>query len=88
MEEIRTKLMESGVIGQVLDDFNPRVPLYVFYGNRRLSLGDEVTLADLQAIPYCLQQYTGAFDRELNECFKNGKLVAIVCLIPIFFSAH
>ena len=80
--------MELGVIGQVLDDFNPCVPLYVFYENRRLSLGDEVTLADLQAIPYCLQQYTGAFDREFNECLKNGKLLAIVCFIPIFFSAH
>ena len=81
--------MESGVIGQVLDDFNPRVSLYVFYGNRRLNLlGDEVTLADLQAIPYCLQQYTGAFDREFNECLKNGKLLAIVCFIPIFFSTH
>ena len=88
IDEIRMKLVESRVIGRVLDDFNPRVPLYVFYGNKRHSLGDEVMLADVQSIPSCLQKYTVAFDQELKESFKNGKLVAIVCLIPIFFSAH
>ena len=80
--------MESEVIRRVLNDFNHCVPLYVFYGNKRHTLGDEVTLADVQAIPSCLLEYTGAFDQELRERFKNRKLVANVCLIAIFFSVQ
>ena len=80
--------MESEVIRRVLNDFNHCVPLYVFYGNKRHTLGDEVTLADVQAIPSCLQEYRGDFDQDLKESFKNGKLVATVCLIAILFSVQ
>ena len=85
MEEIRQQLVESGVIGRVVDDFNPHLELIVCYGDKRVNLGDEVTLAEVQRHPTNLECDGDAFDPELEEIFANPELelVAMVSLIPI-----
>jgi hypothetical protein len=46
MEAIKQELVEAGVIGRVVDDFNPHIQLILFYGDKRISLGEELSLAD------------------------------------------
>lgn len=82
MEDIKRKLVESGVIGQVVDDFNPLMELTAFYRDKRISLGDEVTRAEVEHAPTELEYYTDTVD--FLETFKNRELVTLVCLIPIF----
>jgi len=49
--EIRQKLQAAGVIAGVVDDFLPLRKFYLVYGQKNISLGDEVSPADVQSKP-------------------------------------
>jgi len=82
MEEIKRRLMESGVIGRVVDDFNPLMLLAVSYGDRLIRLGDQVTPTEVQHKPTFLQHSINYQD--LQDTFNNRELVALVSLILVF----
>ena len=84
MDEVKRELVKSGVIGRVLDDFDPRVQIVLFYGDKQISLGDGVTPAEVQQKPSHIHHLYNFLDRELQETFKERKLAAIVSLNPIF----
>ena len=44
---IRNKLKESGVIGDIVNDFVPHMQLYVIFGNKRISLGEHLSAVDV-----------------------------------------
>jgi hypothetical protein len=79
---IKRKLVESGVIGRVLDDFNPRLGLTLECGDTQIKLGDEVTPAEVQRPPTSLELDSDPLDLELHVTFINPELVALVSLIP------
>jgi hypothetical protein len=81
MEERKRKLVESGVIGRVVNDFNPRLELILEYGDTQINLGDEVTPLEVQRGPTFIEYNSDAV--EIIESFRNRELVALVSLIPV-----
>ena len=74
-------LTEAGVIGGILDDFNPHFKLCVIYGNKRISLGDKVFPAEVQRRPLdFLAYYEVDHHDELMEALRNPSLVTVVSL--------
>lgn len=49
--EIRKKLLESGIIGRVLDDFMPCMLLHVIYEEKIITLDNKLWLGQVQTEP-------------------------------------
>ena len=65
----------------VLEDFYPRMHFSVFYGEKRISLGEELTLAEVQNGPGKHQQRYNRDEIDLSETFNKPKLVGVVSSI-------
>eukprot|EP00253_Pinus_taeda_P031895 PITA_31895 len=82
MEQIKQELVEGGVIGRILDDFNPQLIIHLFYGDTRMSSGDEVLLGDLRERPdyITFDIYPGG--PGLKESFRKPKLIILIMTDP------
>ena len=81
---IRQKLQESAVIETVLEDFYPRMHLSVFYGEKQISLGEELSLAEVQSPPVKITVFYNREEIDLSETFSNPRLVGVVSSILSF----
>eukprot|EP00253_Pinus_taeda_P006565 PITA_06565 len=84
MEEIRQELLAAGVIGRVVDDFNPQIIIraLMFGLHKRINSGAEVLFADVQELPVC---FGFDFDREgpsFSECFSNLSFITAIMTDP------
>ena len=75
--------MEAGVIGRIVDDFNPQLIFHLFYGNRHISSGDEVLLGDLGESPHDIGFNIDPDRPDLREYFKNRTILTLVNPIAI-----
>ena len=84
MEKIKQKLVESGVIGDVVNNFLPRVELYVVYRHKRIRLGESLPLSVLQSKPDDLQCECNDNDLEMKDILRNYKFVIVRLFISCF----
>ena len=75
---VKQLLTEAGVIGGIVDDFDPLFKLDIMYGNILMSLGDQLSPAQVQYRPSHLQYLYDPAHPEVLETFLNPTLVAVV----------
>jgi len=80
MEAIKQELVEAGVIGRVVDDFDPDIHLILFYSDKRISLGEELSLADAGLEPNFIHYRYDPDRPGLAESFRNPTLITLVNL--------
>jgi hypothetical protein len=57
LKELKEKLVESGFIRTVIENFSPRVKLYVIYNDKQINLGDELSPTKAQSKHVRFQVY-------------------------------
>ena len=97
MDVIRQKLAEAGVIGPIVDDFYRIYELEIIYGNKRISLADQVSPSELQHRPDHFEYSYDASYCEYLQRFGHPILIAVASLslnpyispllFPIFFKS-
>eukprot|EP00253_Pinus_taeda_P026589 PITA_26589 len=78
MEIVRQKLVESAVIGDVVNNFIPRVQLYIVYGTNRITFGDTLPFRVFQSKPDDVQLECDDNDLEMKDNFMNAKFVIVM----------
>ena len=92
MDVIRQKLAEAGVIGPIVDDFYRIYELEIIYGNKRISLADQVSPSELQHRPDHFEYSYDASYCEYLQRFGHPILIAVASLSlnpyisPLFFA--
>jgi hypothetical protein len=81
MQAIRSELKESGVIGEVVNDFLPHMQLYVQFGNKRISLGEYLSPANVQRQPDSIE--IEHENLSLMNALENSRFV-LVCNFHLY----
>ena len=76
---VRQLLTDAGVIGGVVDDFDPLFQLDVMFTDTRISLGDVVlSPAQVQYRPWYFEYICDSAHPEVLEAFLEPSLVTVV----------
>ena len=79
MDVVKQLLTEAGVIGGIVDDFDPLFQLDVMFTDTRISLGDVVlSPAQVQYRPWFFEYLYDPAHPEARELFLNPTLVTVV----------
>lgn len=67
MENMKRELVESGIIGPVVEDFDPLLELTLWYKNKPIRFGEEATHVEIVRMPTKIQHktYENFTDRNL-----------------------
>lgn len=71
MENMKRQLVESGIIGGVVDDFDPLLELTLCYKNKQIRFGEGATHVEIVHMPTRLQH-------ETYENFTDRNLAVLV----------
>ena len=80
MEAVNQLLREAGVLGRIVNDFDPELQLDIIYGDIRISPGNTVLAAELQHRPDRFQYLHDPALPEILETFEDPIFITVVSL--------
>jgi len=78
------KFKEARVIGDVVNNFVPRIYVHVIYRHKRFSLGNELPFSVAQSQPDNIEIETEDFDVDMQQQVSNSKFVIVSRLNSYF----